>query len=283
MFSKAARFQRQFQNPSASLPAGSLRVLQVTDCHLYEDPKGELAGIRTLDTFDQVLQLSKNNLPEQDLILATGDLVHDASPEGYGRLSERFQVHGVPVHCLAGNHDVSTVMNRCLNSKSVNSPKAVQYHDWLIILLDSTVPGKEGGHLSRGELEFLETSLDENPDSFALVCLHHHPVPVGSAWMDNIALDNSEALFGVTDRYERVRGILWGHVHQTFEGHRKGVRLMGSPSTCIQFLPQQDKFSIDNQPPGMRWLELMPTGAIRSGIQRLSQIPVRLDLRSVGY
>ncbi len=283
MSSKATRFQRQVQNPSASLPEGSLRVLQITDCHLYEDPRGELAGIRTLDTFDEVLRLSKKELPEQDLILATGDLVHDASSEGYGRMMARFQAHGVPVHCLAGNHDLPTVMNRCLNSKSVNSPKAVQYQNWSIILLDSTVPGKEGGHLNSAELEFLESSLDENPDSFALVCLHHHPVPVGSTWMDSIALDNPEELFSVTDRYDRVRGMLWGHIHQTFEGNRNGVRLMGSPSTCIQFLPRQNKFGIDNQPPGMRWLELMPTGIIRSGIQRLSQIPVELDLRSVGY
>ena len=283
MSSKTTRFQRQFQNPSASLPEGSLRVLQITDCHLYADPRGELAGIRTLDTFDQVLRLSKSELPEQDLILATGDLVHDASPEGYFRMMERFQAHGVPVHCLAGNHDRPTILNRCLNSKSVNAPKAVQYQNWSIILLDSTVPGKEGGHLNSAELEFLEASLEENPDCFALVCLHHHPVPVGSAWMDSIALDNPAELFRVTDRYDRVRGMLWGHVHQTFEGNHNGVRLMGSPSTCIQFLPRHNKFGLDNQPPGMRWLELLPTGIIRSGIQRLSQTPVKLDLRSVGY
>ena len=283
MTPEAASLQRQTQKPSASLPKGSVRILQVTDCHLYEDPRGELAGVRTLDTFDQVLRLSRDCLPEQDLILATGDLVHDATPEGYGLLLERFRDFGIPVYYLAGNHDLSTTMNRCLNSKSVNSPKAVQYHDWLIIMLDSSVPGKESGHLSDAELEFLESSLKERQDCFALVCLHHHPVPIGSDWMDKIALDNPEALFDVIDRYDNVRGLLWGHIHQEFEADRNGVRLMGSPSTCIQFLPQQDEFAIDNQPPGMRWLELMPTGIIRSGIQRLSQTPVELDLRSIGY
>ena len=101
--------------------------------------------------------------------------------------------------------------------------------------------------------------------------------------MDKIGLDNPEALFEVIDRHPGVRGVLWGHVHQTYEGERNGVRLMASPSTCVQFLPGQDGFGIDNLPPGLRWLELMPTGIIRSGIHRLSRTPVKLDLQSNGY
>ncbi|MCP3870650.1 MAG: 3',5'-cyclic-AMP phosphodiesterase [Gammaproteobacteria bacterium] len=283
MSPKSARFKPQEQTPSTSLPEGGVRILQISDCHLYRESTGELAGINTLDTFDAVLAMAGACLPAPDLILATGDLVHDATPQGYDRLRERLEAHGMPVYCLAGNHDKPAVMNSCMDSSLVGTSKVIRYYDWLIFMLNSTIPGQEGGHLDKLELELLEGEISENPECHVLICLHHHPVPVGSAWMDRIALDNPGDLFLITDRYPQVRGILWGHVHQTFEGMHQDIRLMGSPSTCIQFLPGHDLFGIDNLPPGTRWLELMPTGVIHSGVQRLNQTPVKLDLHTIGY
>ena len=270
--------------PFRALPEGSLRVLQISDSHLYSDPAGRLAGLNTLDTFEAVLKLAAERLPSSDFILATGDLVHDATEQGYRQVRERFERLGVPVYCLPGNHDLPEVMSRCLNSGGpVSAPKFLVRNNWLIVMLDSTIPGKEGGHLSQDELECLETALQQYPQSHALICLHHHPVTINSAWMDSMALDNPEAFFEIIDRYPLVRGIVWGHIHQTFESERLGVRMMGSPSTCIQFTPQQDHFGIDQTPPGLRWLELMPDGTIRSGVERLQSTPLELDLTSTGY
>ncbi len=270
--------------PSRSLPEGALRILQITDSHLYADPGGRLGGLNTLDTLDAVLKLAITGLPSWDLILATGDLVHDASEQGYQRVRERFEQFDLPVFCLPGNHDLPAVMGKCLNSgKPVSVAKTIVRNNWLIMMLDSTILGQEGGHLDAAELECLDTALKEHPDHHALVCLHHHPVVINSAWMDRMALDNPQDFFEVIDRYPSVSGVLWGHIHQVFEAERMGVRLMGSPSTCIQFTPGQDKFGIDQTAPGLRWLELIPDGTIRSGVQRLPATPGELDLRSTGY
>lgn len=283
MPSKTVTLKRPPLRPSGSLPPGTLRILQITDCHIYANPEGRLAGLKTQQTLDDVLEMAQRNFWQADMVLATGDLVHDATPAGYSRFEERFSALGAPVYCLPGNHDLPEVMSKCLDHSSVTTPKAIRQGNWLIVMLDSTIRGSAGGHLSSRELEALESNLSRHSDCHTLICLHHHPVPVGSAWMDRMALDNPQEFFSIIDRHPKVRGILWGHIHQLFEGEHRGVKLMGSPSTCIQFTPRQDEFGIDQQPPGLRWLELLPDGVIRSAITRLPATPIDLDLRTAGY
>ncbi|NDD74258.1 MAG: phosphodiesterase, partial [Gammaproteobacteria bacterium] len=101
----------------------------------------------------------------------------------------------------------------------------------------------------------------------ALVVLHHHPVPMQSAWLDTIGLDNAAEFFAVLERRRaRVRGVLWGHVHQEFDAERKGIRLLGTPSTCVQFAPQCDEFALDTRPPAFRTLTLHENGRIDSRV-----------------
>ena len=65
-----------------------------------------------------------------------------------------------------------------------------------------------------------------------------------------------DEFFRIIDAHPAVRGILWGHVHQQFDGLRGGVRLLATPSTCAQFLPHSHDFAIDDRPPAFRSLEL---------------------------
>ncbi len=267
----------------SELPAGSLRILQVTDTHLYADATKRLAGLNTDDSLLQLLQHARNQILPVDLVLVTGDLVHDATTSGYQRLRDHLLTLDTQTYCIPGNHDLNPVMtdNICCESISTN---AISSHErWVLIMLDSTIPGKVEGHLSDTQLELLESGLKEHPDNHILVSLHHQPVRLGSAWIDKLALNNPDDLFSVLDQHSNVRGLLWGHAHQQYEGERNGVRLMGSPSTCIQFKPGQDEFGIDQSPPGLRWLILVPDGKIETGIEYLSTTPTGIDLNSIGY
>jgi Icc protein len=266
----------------ANLPPGSLRVVQVTDPHLYADPSGCLLGLNTLESFDRILDTARTLSP-LDMILMTGDLVHDGSPIGYAHLRKRLATLQIPTYCLAGNHDQPAVMRSVVHRGKVQVVTSAQSKGWSLVFLNSTLPDSDGGHLSDQELESLASSLDAHRDKHTLVCLHHHPVPIGSAWLDTMALDNPERFFDVIDCHPQVRGILWGHIHQDFEAERKGVRLIASPSTCIQFAPGQDEFGVDPLPPGFRWLALLPDGRIRTGVERLAVCPAEIDLRSAGY
>ncbi len=260
-----------------------IRVLQISDTHLYADAGRALVGLNTRQSLISLLDMVLPVNDPVDLILATGDLVHDATSAGYEWLTEHLSSRSTPVYCLPGNHDIPETMDRHMNQGTISTAKTILRDNWLIVMLNSAVAGKEGGHLPPAELAVLDQALATHPEHNALVCLHHHPVPIGSAWMDSMALDNPADFFRVIDRHPGVKGILWGHIHQTFEDQRKGVRLMGTPSTCIQFTPGQDHFGIDHEPPGARWLELLPDGCIESGIVRLADTPVGLDLSSAGY
>jgi Icc protein len=271
---------------SASNPerrAKVLRILQLTDTHLYADPSGRLLGQDTRQTLELVLDLAYRTFRPIDLILLTGDLVHDESPEGYAYLKQRLTALDTGCCCLPGNHDSVLVMATTFDSGSANSDTTVRESAWNLVLLDSTIPGEDGGHLDREQLRRLQDSLAARPDDPALICLHHHPVPIGSAWMDTMALDNPEAFFGIIDRHPQVRAVLWGHIHQEFSTNRKGVRLLGSPSTCVQFLPGSTEFALDSRPPGFRWLELHGDGRVDTGVERILAYPDPLVLTTGGY
>jgi len=92
-------------------------------------------------------------------------------------------------------------------------------------------------------------------------------VPHGSRWLDELMLDNADELFAVLARHARVRGLMWGHTHQPFEGMHGHVRLMGTPSTCMQFTQNSDEFAVDARPPAYRWLELDHDGGLETGIE----------------
>jgi len=267
--------------PSYATDRPALRIAQITDTHLYADPDGELLGLNTRRCLQQVIELAAQRRPH--LVVATGDLTHDASAAAYQMVRKCFSRLGVPVYCLPGNHDEATALHSSMNDEPCHSVPCLQIGDWQMLFMDSTVNGSEGGHLGEQELDKLHNALAGAPGSPAMVWLHHQPVSVGSRWLDTMAVDNPDAFFEIIDRHPQVRGIIWGHVHQRFERRHKAVRLLATPSTCIQFLPNSEDFAIDHVAPGYRWFDLYSDGHFTTGVERLASIPGSIDIDASGY
>lgn len=104
---------------------------------------------------------------------------------------------------------------------------------------------------------------------------------MNSDWLDRIKLQNAEELFDVINRYPQVRLVVFGHIHQEFERSRRGVRYLGSPSTCVQFIPESERFSWDKREPGFRLIELYPDGTFETRIERVAY-DRQLDLSAMG-
>jgi Icc protein len=98
---------------------------------------------------------------------------------------------------------------------------------------------------------------------------------MGSKWLDEVGLENGDELFAVLDRHPQVRVLLWGHVHQAYEGLRKRVRMLSTPSTCAQFTPGSDGFAVDRRPPAYRWIDLHADGRIETGVEWVDEAEVR--------
>lgn len=276
------RMRSGASRPSA-LSAGDLQVLQVTDLHLYGDPECTLLGVNTQHSFECVLEQAVQALGIPDLLLATGDLVHDHKREGYARLHAVLNSLGASAYWLPGNHDDPQVMRQVLTEACGADARSVRHGNWQIAFLDSRVHGSDGGRVEASELQALDEDLGRYPDHHALVCLHHPPVAIGSRWMDEIGLANGAELFAVLDRHPQVRAVLCGHIHQAFETRRAGVRIFGSPSTCFQFKPCSDDFALDFIAPGYRWLVLRSDGTMDTGVERVEGLETVVDMASTGY
>lgn len=266
------------------MSATPLRVIQITDSHLFKEKDGRLLGMNTRRSLGMVLDLVREKTPEFDVLLATGDLSQDHTPESYRAFLAAMESLDPPeMYWYPGNHDDIPCMRKVLGSDSGVLSRVVRRGDWQLILLDSTIPGKVPGHLGEAELQALDRELAAAPELHSLVCFHHQPVPVGCTWLDTQQINDSDALFEVIDRHANVRGILWGHVHQLIDRERNGVRLLATPSTCVQFAPGSEDFAVDSEAPGYRWLELQPDGRIETGVERVPPFDFEIDYSVKGY
>jgi Icc protein len=220
-----------------------------------------LRGIATLPALTATLLHAQARDWPPDALLVTGDIVQD-DPAGYAHFRRLFGGLGLPVLCLPGNHDEPEAMRRELNEKPFVLGGVADLGAWRIVLLDSCIRGSASGRLSKESLAALDEALATAQRRHCLVCLHHHPIDMGSRWLDRVGLENAAEFLHTIDRHRNVRAIVWGHVHQKYEGLRKGVRLLATPSTCAQFLPHADDFAVDLRPPAYRTLELRADGSL---------------------
>ncbi|WP_006786857.1 phosphodiesterase [Thiorhodospira sibirica] len=257
---------------TSSVRQSPLRLIQITDLHIRAVPGGiqgcevntDVALARVLDQ----IRLYENPL---DLVVATGDLVHDPQPSAYRRLRNMLMKLNQPVCCLPGNHDDPYLAEDILKGGMLSCPKLLTLDDWVLILLDSTVKEAVHGYLDEEELALLDETLSRHPARHALIFLHHPVYPIGSPWMDRVGLHNADALFAVLERHAQVRGVVFGHIHQCFERVHKGIRLFGSPATSVQFAPRSKTLMLDSLPPAYRRLALYPDGQIVSDIAFLHE------------
>lgn len=250
-----------------------MKVLQFTDPHLYGRADGRLRGVQTDLTLRAVMQEAFSVCPDHAAIMVSGDLVQDDAA-GYARFRNLFAHLQRPVLCVPGNHDIPDAMRSELTGQPFQIGGNFLADGWQIIMLDSYEAGSVGGRLSIAELERLSEALHSIHDH-TLVCLHHHPVPMHSRWLDGIGLANAAEFWQTVEPHPHLRAVVWGHVHQEFEGRRGNVQLFATPSTSAQFRPESDSFALDSRPPAFREFDLLPTGEIRSRVHWVQALAAR--------
>jgi Icc protein len=258
-------------------------VLHITDPHILAKPDDTLLGVKTAFYFNAVLDHALQSSRQFDLCLLTGDLAQEPCRASYNYLLNALQAYGIPCLCIPGNHDDFNMMQAVLNTESINCSKRQILGNWQIIGLNSQILGSEGGHLANDELAFLERHLQDNLNLNTLIAVHHHCLPTGSNWMDSMMINNAEGLLGIIDRYPQVKAIINGHIHQVMELEINTVRVLTTPSTCFQFKPNSEKFSLDDMSPGYRWLELFNDGTVKSEVVRIPESLIGLQLNTHGY
>ncbi|MBE5254014.1 3',5'-cyclic-AMP phosphodiesterase [Mixta mediterraneensis] len=261
-----------------------IRILQITDTHLFAGKHESLLGVNTWASFDAVLAAITEQQRDYDLVIATGDLAQDHSVEAYQHFAEGIARLPGPCVWLPGNHDFQPAMVNTLAEKKINPAKHVLLgENWQLVLLDSQVFGVPHGMLSDYQLEWLEKTLARYPERHTLILLHHHPLASGCTWLDQHSLRNPHQLDAVLQNYPLAQTLVCGHIHQEMDVDWHGRRVLATPSTCVQFKPHCTNFTIDTVAPGWRWFTLHPEGKAETEVERLQTDAFRPDLDSEGY
>ncbi len=250
------------------LPDRPVRLVQLTDPHLGEHEGERLRGFDADRHWRAALEHAAGALAEADGVLVTGDLVNDAGDGAYARIRRLEAFTAAPVRVIPGNHDDAERMQALFAEGQTRMAPELKLGDWAIFLLDSAIPGRTEGRIDSAELARLEELARLSRQPHRLVVLHHHPVALGSAWLDALGLENGEALFAALQGDSGVRGVLWGHTHQASDMHYGPIRLLGTPATSAQFARGSERFALDRRLPGYRLLALHPDGAIETSVRR---------------
>jgi len=244
--------------------AGSIRLVQISDCHLCAAAatlyRGENADAGLLSVLQKIATW------QPQLVLASGDLSEDASAASYQRLAGYLQTLGAPVCVLPGNHDNEELMQRYFHRGPWTGPLILQAGAWRLVLLSSVLAGHIEGAISPGDIEQLRDFLETGPQTPVLIALHHQPVPVGAQWIDRYMLRAPEALLGLLADHDEIRALVWGHVHQAFETTIGSTRLLACPSTAANSVAGALHFTRDPAGPACRWLQLKAQGALATGL-----------------
>ena len=257
-------------------PPGGFRFVHLTDTHVMAGGgwrfRPDHAEFDTAASLRGVVQAVRGLDPAPDFAVLGGDLV---SPDlldrsavltsaqyepSYRLLQEILADLPCPVHVLPGNHDDRGAFNRVLldGALAAGAPHcwSFDHGGYHLVGLDSHEPGQAHGFVDDGQLEWLARDLGQHREQPTIVFVHHHPWPLGLAWIDAMRLRNGEALTATLRRYPGVRWLVCGHVHLDQAIQRDGLTMLTTPSTCVQLSRVSQTRKILPGPPGFRIVDV---------------------------
>lgn len=264
-----------------------LNALHLTDFHLFADKTRSLASVNTYDTLNSVLEdiLNHRERIYPDVVFVTGDISQDYSEESYRiavqKLREAFGEE-TPIFATCGNHEEPERFKRYFGEASQVIDEIAGFSDWRFIILNSQLRGRVPGVLDDDDLAVLEDGLKDCVKPTAIL-MHHHVLPVGSQWLDNINLVNYKQLLEMLQKAPQVKLVLSGHVHQSTCSFNEGVVYLTTPSTSWQFSTYHNEFKLGSSMPGYRWLKFTENGRFSSIARRVQFRPEFVSDQIAGY
>ncbi len=244
----------------------SLRLLQLSDCHLKIDPADNYRGINPEFNLGRVLKATADWQP--DALILSGDLAEHATEEVYQRLNGWIAPLQIPAMAFPGNHDDFAMMQKTLTDQVFVWHNPWIINGWQLVWLDSNLPQQPAGDLDQKKLSVLDTIDPKLP---TILSLHHQPVAVGTPWIDRFKLQNPELLWHWLESHPHsIKAIAWGHIHHGWHGEKlignHRIQLLGAPSASACAVPGCEEFKLDTRGPRARWFNLSDDGVVNTGL-----------------
>lgn len=194
-------------------------IAQISDLHIK--PPGELAYgyVDTAAALTRCVEALNRFRPRPDLVVISGDLVDAPVYEAYDQLGRLLWPLDIDFAAIPGNHDGRDLLRTTIPSRhyarpngALNAVRAAGDVD--VVLIDSTVPGRNYGELDGDTLAWLDATLAAAPKRPALLFLHHPPFATGIAHMDVQNLRNAGDFGAVLRKHKRALLVAAGHLHR---------------------------------------------------------------------
>lgn len=231
-------------------------IAQITDSHVLLGRR--LAGrVDTPAAFQRLVESLHRQPVKPDLILFSGDLGEDATPEEYGFVGEGLRGLGIPVLAVPGNHDAREPLWESLpdmlgRTDAGHLCVARDVGPLVVIGMDTIVAGAAHGEICQARLDWLKQALTAHAGRDVVIFQHHPPIDTGLEHLDSMGiLSGREAFAELVAAHGKVAAILCGHLHRSINGICGGAPVRVSPSASHQFsfdLRQGEPYRITNEP-----------------------------------
>ena len=215
--------------------------LLLGDAHVVADDF-ELYGQNPARRLKSIVSAIKEDHPEILAAFMLGDIAHGGQDREYDVANEILSDLDCPVYAVAGNHDNRDALVSHFPALRMTSTGYVQYSAIIngirFIILDTVDESSSNGNLCSSRLEWLEKELLSSDEQVVLL-MHHPPLAVGYR-VDSIRIHDVSPFLRVIDSYrQRIRHIVFGHIHRTVSGTWEGIPFAGLRGTGHQRIEPQ--------------------------------------------
>jgi 3',5'-cyclic-AMP phosphodiesterase len=210
-------------------------IAQISDTHIALDTPDADQRIR-----DFALTVADINAlePTPDVIVHTGDIVHNGRQDEYAQAVVTLAKARAPVYVLAGNKDNRANLREAFSACGYLAPDsefvhyAIDDHPVRLIALDTLSSGSNKGDFCRERVRHLIDLIDGETTKPIAVFTHHPPFEV-TVGPDPLHFETRDIMSGLRRALQhsgRVVAVFSGHVHRAAAGHVAGIPATVMPS-----------------------------------------------------
>jgi 3',5'-cyclic AMP phosphodiesterase CpdA len=216
-------------------------IAQISDTHIALDTPDADQRIR-----DFALTIADINAldPAPDVIVHTGDIVHNGRQDEYAQAVATLAKARAPVYVLAGNKDSRANLRAAFSSCGYLSPDshfvdyAIDNYPVRLIALDTLSSDSNKGDFCPERIGRLIDLIDAETAKPIAVFTHHPPFEV-TVGPDRLHFETPEIMTGLRQALQhsgRVVAVFSGHVHRAAAGHVGGIpaTVMTSTATTLR-------------------------------------------------